>query len=131
MVPYKSARYLVGYKWRRGKWKCTNLVQDKILEATNNTREIVPFWYLKENEAIFMLEMYLSPDSNNKDKVKYIKKGNCEGNLNKSRECSTEQGMEILKLNNTPNHEILPIWHDTKREIMQKYHSTYHKIWTH
>ena len=41
-APDKRVWYLVDYKWRRGKWKCTKLGQDKIMMDTNETREIVP-----------------------------------------------------------------------------------------
>ena len=51
-----------------------NLGQDKILEATNKTVKIAPLWYLKANGAMFMLGMYLSPDGNKKDQVKYMHK---------------------------------------------------------
>ena len=37
----KSTWYLVDYKWIQVKWKCTNLVQDKVLEATYKADEIV------------------------------------------------------------------------------------------
>ena len=40
LVPDKSAWYLVYYKWRQGKWKCTNPGKDKFLKATNKTRKI-------------------------------------------------------------------------------------------
>ena len=72
MAPDKSAWYLVDYEWIQGKWKCTNPVQDKILEATNKTREVVPLCYIKTNEAMYMLGMYIAPDGNNKYQVKYI-----------------------------------------------------------
>ena len=42
LAPDKRVWYLVDYKWRRGKWKCTKLGQDKIMMDTNETREIVP-----------------------------------------------------------------------------------------
>ena len=58
----------------RGKWKCTNIGQDKILEDTNKTREKFPLRYLQTNEAMFMLGMYLALYGNNKDKVKYMNK---------------------------------------------------------
>ena len=35
LVPDKSAWCLVGYKWRRGKFKCMNPGQEKLLEANN------------------------------------------------------------------------------------------------
>ena len=38
LAPDKSVWYLVNYKYRQGKWKCMNPVQDKIMEATNKTR---------------------------------------------------------------------------------------------
>ena len=37
----KNAGYLVGYEWRRGKWKCTNTGQNKIMLATNKTGEFL------------------------------------------------------------------------------------------
>ena len=56
---------------------------------------------------MFMLGLYLAPDGNNKDQVKYMqKKGNHMGNFNTSRGCPKEQNMENLKLNNPLNHEI-------------------------
>ena len=36
--------------------------QNKILEGTNKTREVVPLIYLKKNQAMFMLGIYLAPD---------------------------------------------------------------------
>ena len=66
LAPDKIAWYLVDYKWRRGKWKYTNPVQDKFLEATNKTTEIVPLQCLKANESMFMLGMYLESDGNQK-----------------------------------------------------------------
>ena len=44
------------------------------MEATNKTRENFPLRYLKANEVMFMLGMYLTPDGNNKDQVKYMHK---------------------------------------------------------
>ena len=70
----KIAWYLVGYEWRQGKWKRTNPGQDKILEDNNKTRKEFPLQYLEANEAMLMLGMYLEPNGNNKDQVKYIKK---------------------------------------------------------
>ena len=52
--------------------KLVNLVQDKVLEATNKEGEIVPLQYLHENEAMSMLGMYLAPDESNKDQLKYM-----------------------------------------------------------
>ena len=74
LAPDKSAWYLVGYKWIRGKWKCKNPVEHKILEATNKTRKIVSLRYLKEHKAMFLLGMYLATYGNDKDQVKYIHK---------------------------------------------------------
>ena len=42
------------------------------MEATNKVGETVPLQYLQSNEAMYMLVMYLTPDGNNKDKVKYM-----------------------------------------------------------
>ena len=67
LTPDKIVWYLVDYELIRGKWKWTNRVQDKILKATNKTRENFPLYYLKANEAIFMLWMYLASDGNDKD----------------------------------------------------------------
>ena len=67
LSPDKSAWYLDDYEWIGGKWKYTNLGQNKILEDTNKIREIVPLYYLKANEAIFVLGMYLALDGNIKD----------------------------------------------------------------
>ena len=54
-----------------------------------------------------MLGLYLAPDGNNKDQVKYMqKKGNHMGNFNTSRGCPKERSKENLKLNNPLNHEI-------------------------
>ena len=44
------------------------------MEATDKTREIVPLYYIKENESIIMLGIYLAPDVNNKYQVKYMHK---------------------------------------------------------
>ena len=74
LTPDKSKWYLVDYERIQRKWKCTNPGQDKILEDNNKTREIVPFRYLKDNKTIFMFGMYLAPDGNNKDQVKYMHK---------------------------------------------------------
>ena len=49
-----------------------NLRQDKILEATNETGYFFSLRYLKSNEALFVLGIYLTPDGNNKDQVKYM-----------------------------------------------------------
>ena len=49
-------------------------VQEKVLEATNKSGEIVPLWYLQVNEAISMLGIYLALDGNNKYQVKCIHK---------------------------------------------------------
>ena len=46
LAPDKSVWYLVDYKWIWSKWKCTKPGQNKILEATNKTREISPLCYL-------------------------------------------------------------------------------------
>ena len=51
-----------------------NLRQDNVLEDTNKRREIIPLLYLRANQAIFMLGMYLAPDINNKDQVELIHK---------------------------------------------------------
>ena len=48
--------------------------QGKILEATHKTGENFSVRYPKANEAMFMLGMYLVPDGNNKDQVKYMHK---------------------------------------------------------
>ena len=48
--------------------------KNKILEASNKTREIVLLRYLKANEAMFMLGMYLAPDDNDRYQVKYMHK---------------------------------------------------------
>ena len=71
---YKSAWYLIYYKRRQGKWKCTYSEQEKKLEANNKTGEIVTLQYIQANEAMLMFGMYLAPDSNNKDQFKYIPK---------------------------------------------------------
>ena len=47
-----------------------NQGQDKMMEA----REIVPLQYFQENEAIFMLGIYLPPYGNNKYQVKHMQK---------------------------------------------------------
>ena len=70
LAPDKNVWYLVDYEWIQGKSKCTNLGQDKILEANNKTREIVSLQYLQANEAIFMVGMCLELDSNNNYQVK-------------------------------------------------------------
>ena len=44
------------------------------MKYTNKTREIVPLRYLKANGAMFMLGMYLAPDGNNNNQVKYMHK---------------------------------------------------------
>ena len=44
------------------------------MESTNKTKSIIPLWYLKANEAMFMLGMNLAMGGNNKDQVKYMKK---------------------------------------------------------
>ena len=43
---------------------------------TRKTKEVitVPLHYLKSDEEMEMLGMYLSPDGNNHDQVKYMKK---------------------------------------------------------
>ena len=56
------------------KRECTNPGQNKILEATNKKIYIVPLRYLNTNEAMFMLGMYLAPNENKKDQVKYMQK---------------------------------------------------------
>ena len=66
--------YLVDYKWTQRKWKCTNPGQDKVMEATNKAGEIVPLLYLQEDEAMYMLGMYLVTNENNKYQVKYMHK---------------------------------------------------------
>ena len=66
--------YIFDYKWIQGKWKCTSLGQDQILETTNTTRKIVSLLYLKPNEAMFMLGIYLAPDGNDKYQVEFMKK---------------------------------------------------------
>ena len=65
---------LVGYKWVQGKWKYINRVHNKISETINKTRKIIPLCYIKSNEAMFILGVYLAPDGNNKDQVKYMHK---------------------------------------------------------
>ena len=74
MRPYKIAWYLVNYKWRKGKCKCTNMQEEKVLEATNNVGEISPLQYLYAIEEMFILGIYLTPDVNNKYQVKYMQK---------------------------------------------------------
>ena len=74
MAPDKILWYLVDYEWIQQKRKCTNPGQDKILETTSKTREIIPLQYLKANEAMFMLGMYIAPYGNNKDQVKRMHK---------------------------------------------------------
>ena len=44
--------------------------QDKMLEATNKSGEIIPLQYLQANKTTFMLGMYLASDGNNNYKVK-------------------------------------------------------------
>ena len=46
----------------------------KSLEANNKTRTCFHLRYIKENEAMFMLGMYLEPNGNNKYQVKYMHK---------------------------------------------------------
>ena len=75
MAPDKSAWYLVNYNWRWGKWKFTNLVQERVLEANNKAvTPPPPLRYLHANEAMLMLGMYLTPDGKNKDQVEYMHK---------------------------------------------------------
>ena len=45
-----------------------------MFKATNKTREIPPLFYLKENEAIFMLGMFLAPYGSTKYQFKYMHK---------------------------------------------------------
>ena len=71
-----------------------DLKQDKILEDTNKTRENSPLHYLKANETMFILGMYIAWDDNNKD---HAQKVNLMGNFYKSRGRSTKQSMENLK----------------------------------
>ena len=42
LAPDKIAWYLINYKWRQGKWKFTNLVQEKVMEANNKAGEKSP-----------------------------------------------------------------------------------------
>ena len=44
------------------------------MEATNKSGEIVPLQYTQANEAVYTLVIYLAPDGNNKDQVKYMHK---------------------------------------------------------
>ena len=44
----------------------------KILEATNKSGDIVLLQFIQANEEMYMLGMYLVPDGNNKDQVRYI-----------------------------------------------------------
>ena len=44
------------------------------MEATNKAGEIVPLLYLQEDEAMYMLGMYLVTNENNKYQVKYMHK---------------------------------------------------------
>ena len=48
--------------------------QDKHLEATNKTREIVPLQYLKSNKAMLIMGMYPATYGNKKDQVKHMHK---------------------------------------------------------
>ena len=41
LAPDKSARYLLDYQQRRGKWKCTNPGQDKLMLDTNKGGGVV------------------------------------------------------------------------------------------
>ena len=67
----KSAWYLVDYDWIQGKWKWKmNQGKNRILEATNKSREIVPLRYLKAKKAMFMFGIYIAPDGNNKYYIK-------------------------------------------------------------
>ena len=66
-----------------------------------------------------MLGMYLSPDGNKKDQVKYMhKKATVWDTSILVGGHSTKQSMEGPKLDNTPNNEIPLICHDIKQEIM-------------
>ena len=47
MEPDKSVQYLLDYEWIQRKWKCKNLVQDKILEADNKTIQIPQYVILR------------------------------------------------------------------------------------
>ena len=51
-----------------------NSGQDFFLEDTNKAGEKFPLQYTQENEAMYMLGMYLAPDGNIKYKVKYMHK---------------------------------------------------------
>ena len=79
LVPNKSVCFFVEYKWHQGKWKCKNLGIQKTLTGKTKEGITFPLRYLKSDEAMIMLGMYLDPYGNNHDQVKYTRKNHSTG----------------------------------------------------
>ena len=103
----------------------------KIMEAANKTRGVFPLQYLQEHEATFMLGMYLAPDGNNKDQVKYLhKKATAWETSIIVRGVQHNEAWKALNSTIPPHHKIPLICHITQRGIIQTHHVTHHRIWT-